>query len=959
MPDAVKISAGGMKSLLGLDPTKVSDARDSLDNISFINRYSPAELKQLLNRIYVNPNRDGIGNNTVTAGGIISFLKPVHEKIGNQKLEANKLRKLAPEIDQSRTLVASSILSPNDLQDGEFTFDFEDIDTLQDEPELLDAITDLYAHYFNGILRLGIKSYEWIGEAMYGSGSKCVLILPNNTQIDLRHRDQSTVNKSVYRPEAAFESFQEFCKKDDDYLFSGKKLSWSAYFKSEQATTKVSDLVPSMESYGIKIPTAFRSDEDVRILRMSGSPDLSMYGGAYTAGIESMVINLKAKMAEGDIIRITENTDSFRYIGTKKQRTEQDIWDKLNQKYQFKKRPAREEIAILKDNPNGIDQIGHPTLIELPSEAVVPIFIPGAPDQHLGYFVLLDMYGQPLTIENSGAANTDTGCQAGSSNAAFEAMFGNNCCNASYFNNNNSYSQMGNLIFSNMLDGYIRTRMKGIFHRDDLEIGRYNALSTLLFYRTLQAKESMLVFVPPMLMQYFAFEYDPNTGCGKSKLSDIQFILSLRTTLMMANVVAAVNDAVEHKRIEFGVDDKNANIEAIMELIANIFIEKNKLNGSVDPSEIMRDMYSNSLTIVPKNIPGLSDMQVDVQQAGGQSSRVDDQTLEQLNNLIVSQLDVPPSALNQLNEPEYARSLVVGNLFFAKKITRYQRIWCDMIDKFVRTYTLVDPVFRKALRKKISLYGKLPVKEKLPPKVAQLKLKNPNLYSGEIDDLADMIFNRVRSHLPKPNIAVDKAQFEEISNYINNIQQLADIFFNQEIIPSDDQLAQASLPVAKAKWKSDQVAKFISEVGSFKMCDIPNMDDADLKELTDFIQVFQNLGAGLNKQRTSLSQPSEDNGGGFGGDGGYGGSSDFGDASGGDMGGDLGGDLGGDDLGGDLGGGDMGGDLGGDMGGTSESNSSESSNSESSGGESDFDKLGGASMVATNYINNLRKGKKK
>ena len=62
---------------------------------------------------------------------------------------------------------------------------------------------------------------------------------------------------------------------------------------------------------------------------------------------------------------------------------------------------------------------------------------------------------------------------------------------------------------------------------------------------------------------------------------------------------------------------------------------------------------------------------------------------------------------------------------------------------------------------------------------------------------------------------------------------------------------------------------------------------------------------------------------------------------------------------GDLGGGDMGGDLGGDMGGTSESNSSESSNSESSGGESDFDKLGGASMVATNYINNLRKGKKK
>ena len=946
MPEAIKISAGGMKSLLGLDPTKVSDARDSLDNISFINRYSPAELKKLLNRIYVNPDRIGVNNpGTVTAGGIISFLKPVHERIGNQKIEAAKLRKLAPEIDQSRTLVASSILSPNDLQDGEFTFDFADVDTLQDEPELLDAITDLYSHYFNGIMRLGVKSYEWIGEAMYGSGSKCVLILPNNTQIDLRHRAQSAVSKSAYKPEAAFESFQSFCKKSDDYLFSGKDLSWSAYFKSEQSNLKVNDLVPSMEGFGVQIPTNFRSQEDISILRKSGSPDLSMYGGQYVAGIESMVINLKAKMAEGDIIRITENTDSFRYLNSKKEHVEQNIWDKLAGKYGFNKRPAREEVAILKDNPEGVEQLGHPTIIELPSEAVIPIFVPGAPDQHLGYFVLLDMYGQPLTIENSGAGNTDTGCQAGSSAAAFEAMFGNNCCNASYFNNNNSYSQMGNLIFSNMLDGYIRTRMKGIFHRDDLELGRYNALASLLFYRTLQAKESMLVFIPPMLMQYFAFEYDPLTGCGKSKLADIQFILSLRTTLMMANVVAAVNDAVEHKRIEFGVDDKNANIEGIMELIANIFIEKNKLNGSVDPSEIMRDMYSNSLTIVPKNIPGLSDMQVDVQNSGGQSTRVDDQTLEQLNNLIVSQLDVPPSALNQLNEPEYARSLVVGNLFFAKKITRYQRIWCDMIDKFVRTYTLVDPIFRKALRKKISLYGKLPTKEKLPPKVAKLKMNNPNVYSGELDDLADLILNRVKSNLPKPNIVVDKTQFEEITSYINNIQQLADTFFNQEMIPSDDTLAQASLPVMKAQWKSEQIAKFISEVGSFKMCDIPNMDDADLGKLTDFIQVFQNLGAGLMKHRTSISQPSEDNGGGFGGDDGFSGGGDFGDASGGGEGGGGGGDVGDlSGLGGELDDAISGSSGGGDSGG-------------GSSGDQSMDSLAPPSMVASNYINNLRKKK--
>ena len=341
-----------------------------------------------------------------------------------------------------------------------------------------------------------------------------------------------------------------------------------------------------------------------------------------------------------------------------------------------------------------------------------------------------------------------------------------------------------------------------------------------------------------MLMHYFAFDYDKRTGCGKSKTSDIQFILSLRTTLMMANVVAAVNDAIEHKKIEFGVDDKNANVEAIMELIANIFIEKNKLNGSIDPSEIMRDMYSNSLTIIPKGLPGLSDISVEVQSAQGGSARVDDQTIEQLNNLLVAQLDVPSAALNQLNEPEYARSLVVGNLFFAKKITRYQHIWCELMSEFIRVYTLVDTPFQEALKKKLALAVKHKAKEDLPESVTKMKKYNPNEYD-DLNDLPNVIMNSVSVALPKPNIIVDKTQFEEISNYINNLQTVADKFFNQEMIPSEDSLAQAALPLVKAKWISDQVSKFITEVGSFKMCDIPDLDEIDPSELTSYIQVFQ------------------------------------------------------------------------------------------------------------------------
>ena len=929
MAEAVRLTTRGVKSILGLSPTVNTNPQNNVGDISFASKFTPSEIKAYLNRLYVKPTYLNTNNNTVSASSILSYLHPISEKLSAAKIEAEKLAQLAPEIDQSRILVSSSILSPNDLQDGEFTFEFNEIPALDDDPDLLKAVTELYNKHFNKVLQLGIKSYDWIGEAMYTSGSKCILILPIATQLDVRHRTQEVVNAARYNPEVGFESFNEFCKHGDDYMYSGTKLSLKDYLAGYTPT--VESIVPAMESFNLKIPTKFCSQERLDSLVKVDSKYRSTYGNAYISGIESMIINLKAKMSEGDLIRITENTDSFRYINTSKSKVADNIWSKLADKYGFDERPVREEMVVLKSDPENYKHRGHPTLIELPSEAVIPIFIPGAPSEHLGYFVILDNHGQPITSATSNASKDTSGCAGGNSSATFEAIFGTSCCNATYFNNGNDYSQMGNLIFNNLLDGYIRTRMKGILHRDDVQMSRFNALSTILFQRTLEAKETTIVFVPPVLMHYFAFDYDKKTGCGKSKTSEIQFILSLRTTLMMANVIAAVNDAIEHKKIEFDVDDKNANIEGIMELIANIFIEKNKLTGSIDPSEIMRDICGNSVTIIPKNLPGLSGLTVDVQGTQGNSSQVNDQTMEQLNNLLVSQLDVPSAALNQLNEPEYARSLVVGNLFFAKKITRYQHIWCKQISDFIRAYTLVDVPFQKALKKKLSTLIKPKIKEKLPPATAKLAKHDPNEYD-KLSDLPSMILNNVEVSLPKPNIIVDKTQFEEISNYINNLQTVADKFFNQEMIPSDDSLAQAALPLIKAKWVSDQVAKFITEVGSFKMCDIPDLDDIDPAELTGYIQIFQNFGAAINKHRSAISAPAadEEEGGGFGGEGG------FGDA--------------GDNLGSDMGGGS---DFGGGEGG------SDFDNLSGGGGmaEATGDNLGselGASMLANLYVNNAK-----
>lgn len=931
MSEAVKISNNVFNNLLGLDTTKHSNPTAQPDNVSFVDRFTASETQAFLNRTYVKPRQQG---SNISPAGIISYLKPIHAKVGNNRLAAEKLRALAPEIEQARILVSSSIMSPNDLQDGRFIFKFEATPAINNDSALLKKVADFFDHYFNDTLQLGIKSYDWIGEAQYGSGSKCVLILPEASHIDLRNRDRNSKNP-IFDGAISMESFQQVERASKEYMFSGKVNTWKDYLDPLNKQSMLQSMIPSMESFGVRVPTKYTT-------RSRDRKDNTTFGDQYTAGLEEMIVNLKTKLSEGDAIRITEDSSVIHFYKDSTKNKQKDIFDKLLEQYGTDKDPVNEEIAYIRAVPKGIPQMGHPAIIELPSESVIPIIVPGAPAEHLGYFVLLDGNGMPLTIENSGMSNDSTECQSGSPNAAYEAMFGSNCCNSKYFSyeSGNNVSNAGSMIFSNILDGYLRSRIKGIFGRDDLSISRFNAVASVLFYRLLEAKHSTLVFIPIQLLHYFAFDYDKNTGTGVSKTSEIQFLLSLRTTLMMANVVAMVNDAIEHKKVEFSLDEKNANLEGIMELIGNIFIEKNKLTGSTDPSEIMRDMYNNSVTIVPKNIPGLADLSIETQSVSGSSSRVDDNLLEQLSNLLVSHLDVPPAALNQMSEPEFARSLVTYNLFFAKKIRRYQRIWCSMMNEFIRCYIKFDPKFRKALSIKLNTNVTNEKQESLPSKVKQMKDVDPNVY-GTTDTLVNDIINTFTVELASPNIVVDKTQFEEIRAFMDNTNQLADMYFNNDAVPSNDELAQEALGVKRNLWKTKQITRFINEIGNFKMVTPPDMEEDDPHEITDFIQHLQNTGAAIRRQRETIGTMAESASDGYGDS-----SSSYSDAS--DSGSDDFGDTGGDGMDFDM---DESSEEPTEETSESTEEPSESNESEES---SDFDKMGekdegNPSLAATIY----------
>ena len=848
MPEKTKISHGVQKTLLGLDATRNSNPSKSPDSTAFIGRYTPSEGASLTKSLYV-PQLGTNGMNPM-AVSIISCLKPRHEEIGKKRLNTEKMGALAPEIEQAKILVSSSIMSPNDLQDGEFTFTFDGVPAIQNDPDLLTAVTDLYSSYFNGTLELGIKSYDWIGDIQYRSGAKPILILPPAIQESIKNRTEKDIEKNLFfniQPGMSdFEIYQE-SHKNLDFLYSKRELKWKDVLDKKENKNIISDMVPSMESFGVPVPDEFRSQEWLSSHNSNQSP-------GYIEGLETLVVNMKTKLEEGDVLKVSENPEILRFNTVHSSTTKRDISRNLNSVYGSNQPTFIEEpVVSLTDIPKDIQHKGHPTLIELPVEAVIPIIVPGAPSEHLGYFVLLDENGQPLTAEKSGLDSDSGDCEPGSANSAYSTLFGNGKFSSMKFFGSTAVEQnAGKMVMSQLVDLYLKSRMQGIFGRNDLELSRFNAVNTTLFYRLMEQKHTTMVFVPTDLLHYFAFSFRPS-GDGACKLDEISFLLSLRTNFMIANVMAAARNAVEHRQIKFTPSDQETNIEGFMDAVTNIFNAKMQSNLSLDPSEIMGDMYNNSLTVVPTKIPGMIDsLEIDAERSSGGTAPVDDKLLEDLTNLYVSGLDVPPASLNQLSEPEYAKSLVVNNLFFAKKISRYQRIWCNQISTFIRYYVSYDPIIKEALIKTLNAHGKRHAKEKYTDKVQNFVDKNPNAYSS-LNSLVEAIIQNVSVRLPTPNIVVDQAQFNEIRDFVSAVNEVADLYYPDDLV-GDDEAAQAGLRITKAKWKRDQFIRFKNEVGSFTMMDLSDLDDVgDGGDIVKFIQTMQNTNSHIQRHNAAVS----------------------------------------------------------------------------------------------------------
>ena len=878
------IPVRGAKRLARLIGISFQANRPKTQNEKKINlfSYTPGELKYQPGFM-----RGFIGQND-TPTDLYNYLASTSQRAAAWERESKSANILSPEIEAAKDIMVASILSPVDLQTDAINIEVDD-KSLPEEVQT--KLSQVLSDYINDELRLSQRLAKWIGNAMYQTGASPVMILPQSNIKTLQNlndleyaglferdgmiRPTTRPNKTVSSGESLnpLASFETLSIKYDTEEFSG--------FVDRMAN----DCLASIESLD------FISKDNVN----------SVFKDKETFKKDLKEVIDKSK----NFIRFSTNVSTITKHG-------KDIRSKLEEM----QRDIDKEFILNKPTPLYVlntetvkeGEVEAPTLVELPYQSVIPVIVPGAPEQHIGYFILVNQWGEPINPDNRDMNDMNANGRLMESN--MHAMFGVPSALIVGDRSPLQHFKITSAIFGNILRHFMERKLEE-YGLGGTQIQQHEAITTCLMRNMLDSRRIGLIFVPEPMMVYYHFDVHQD-GTGKSLIEDLRTITGLRTTLVTANIMAATENSIDQKIVELNVGEMNANSQQLMEQVKNALTEKRIMRYDNNPLNVQRDLIQKSLTIVPKGIKGLADaLNVTTEHKSAGAIGADDNLLTQLGDWLIQGLKVPKSILTKSGEEEFARSVVTTNLFFNNRVKIYQRYVNEQSTKLIRTYIKYSTPLQEKILKELTVSEKdyydsqqetdlKPIEEDIEDKDKKNKEKDQKKEEGSealkvsdeaqsfsekqiskfekeakkirnedthppkskeeietnkttIKEQLQSVLDHVYVKLPEPHIVVDKAQIEEINSFSTCIDQILNTVYSDELLPDDYSSFANVLRMFRAREKSRLVRDFVKRVGFNSTFDLPPLDQLDTTNLYDVAMFVMNQKKGMDNLREQIS----------------------------------------------------------------------------------------------------------
>lgn len=455
------------------------------------------------------------------------------------------------------------------------------------------------------------------------------------------------------------------------------------------------------------------------------------------------------------------------------------------------------ELKKLKnDNQTARENLDEPIFINYPVEAVIPIFKPGSPSEHVGYLALHDEEGNPLSkakpvnyyreLANGYNSRMTVNTMASSLIQQGKTMF------EGFSNKLDEARQLEMLsrIHSNAIIKDILDRLKNGLYGKNLDAGDSAEVSRIMFYRALRGQRTRVLFVPKEVMSYMAFDYD-NRGFGISLLDNMKVLISLRIQFMLAQLRAGIMNSIPETLVTLRIDEKDPDPRKTIQ-IANVMALQSRSNSGliIGASNIQtiedRVNQSNIRMAIESDNPKIPQIGHDISKTTADIPAPDNEVAEGIKRDTIMGTGLTPDMVDNSLSTEFAANVLQGNFITSLIAFQKQDRFNPLLTDFVRKVITVSPYLHKRLRE-IIRDNLDEIIENVKEASGDKSLSVKGLASSAIEVLIDGIIDKFTSAfevtLPAPPNDNHESKAEQLQQYEERVDKAIEFVISQDTLP--------------------------------------------------------------------------------------------------------------------------------------------------------------------------------
>lgn len=708
-----------------------------------ISRNAPDEVKAILRKLVRDPNVDrnrGPTNSTVSVSR--DAFDRISSDIGQDAIDSNSVFQILPDVELSEQILVGSIISPKDMSSVSLDFTVAEH---QFESELARSLLHIVEDHFKQEHKIDESLDTMLEEILFTRGAYILATLPENN-LDQIINDQTKVS---------MEQFSQVVRR----ISSGQPMG----FLGHPAESNV-----SMESY-------------------TNSREASTIKGSI--GLESKVLELphltvsddfnKLKLPRVNDLRRAVKIGNLmgRHKVSMESRAKGLSPEDIDRLYNAERSTAPKPTHVLHSQEYlAQPSVGHPLVLKLPIEAVIPVYVPGEPSNHVGYFLMLDeATGRPVVKEEGKdhygeiRSNFKANTKDNSSELVRqvkEAMGGTS-------GRDDVDMDQIQEVYGSIIENDLINRLRNGIYGEEFELGTTDEIYRIMLYRTFKARKTQLLYIPKELVTYMAFDYNKH-GIGQTLLSQSKILSSMRSVLLFAEVMSGVRNAIGRKKTNIQIDPHDPDPEKTISDIQSAVLESSHRGfplGSPDPAQTLdylnRAGFDFSINVESEAYPTT---RVEFDDYNTQVNAGNPELQDRLRRMHISGMGLSPDWVDPQQSPDFAVSVVNNNLLMTRRVIRYQKHFTAFLSEFISNYTRHSSKLREQLLE--ALTGK---KEKLSPELKKLK----------VEEVLEVFIDSISVTLPMPDTTRIEQQLAAFEQYNSLLERALDAHVTPDLFPPE------------------------------------------------------------------------------------------------------------------------------------------------------------------------------